>query len=404
MALEPKISLCMIVKNEEKFLPTCINSIKDLVSEIIIVDTGSTDQTIDIARYYGAKIFQFEWHDNFSEARNESLKHATGDWILYLDADERIDEKNKAKIRRLIQLKDVSAINVRVVIPQSARNLVTEFSYSYSRIFRNIPQIRFEGRIHEQIIPSIKRLGGKIYKSDITIDHWGFGIRKLRRENRNQQNLNILKDEIIKTPDDPFLHYNLADTYRTLGETDLAINHFEKVIELDDNDLHTDIVANVHIYLAQLYLLKNICDRAKANSNKAIELAPKEPLPYYILATIYFQDGNWQKAKQKLEYILSLIENHNNYIPSSNLDISQVYLDLGNCNYLMYDFDKAEMYYQQAIEQNPDSFEISFNLGRCYQRKENLKSAKKWYERALEIDPSFEAARVNLLKCYKAIY
>ena len=86
----PKLSLCMIVKNEEKFLAGCLESVKNIVDEIIIVDTGSTDKTIEIANSYNAKVYHFEWKNDFSLARNESIKHATGDWILILDADERL--------------------------------------------------------------------------------------------------------------------------------------------------------------------------------------------------------------------------------------------------------------------------------------------------------------------------
>jgi len=99
----PTLSLCMIVKNEEHFLEQCLNSVKDLVDEIIIVDTGSTDRTKEIAKKFNAKIFDFEWIDDFSKARNESLKNATGDWILVLDADETISSQNHQRIKDAIQ-------------------------------------------------------------------------------------------------------------------------------------------------------------------------------------------------------------------------------------------------------------------------------------------------------------
>ena len=105
----PTISLCMIVKDEEKFLPTCLESVKGYVDEIIIVDTGSTDRTIEIARRYNAKIYCHAWENSFSKARNYSLKYATGDWILILDADEEIERKDAYKLRNVIKkLKSIS--------------------------------------------------------------------------------------------------------------------------------------------------------------------------------------------------------------------------------------------------------------------------------------------------------
>src|SRR3990167_6711291 len=102
----PTISLCMIVKNEERYLDQCLNSVKDLADEIIIVDTGSTDRTKEIAKKFNAKIFDFKWTDDFSAARNESIKHATKDWILVLDADEVLDEEGKKMIREIVDGKE----------------------------------------------------------------------------------------------------------------------------------------------------------------------------------------------------------------------------------------------------------------------------------------------------------
>ena len=101
-----KISLCMIVKNEEAYLEECLTSVKDLVSEIIIVDTGSTDKTKEIAKKFGAKIIDFTWIDDFAAARNASIKQATGDWILVLDADEVIAKKDFETIKTLIADKE----------------------------------------------------------------------------------------------------------------------------------------------------------------------------------------------------------------------------------------------------------------------------------------------------------
>lgn len=97
-----KLSLSMIVKNEERFLPGCLESVKGLVDEIVIVDTGSTDGTKKIAESCRAKIIDFKWCDDFSAARNESLRHVTGDWVLYLDADERLDKSFHGTVRKLI--------------------------------------------------------------------------------------------------------------------------------------------------------------------------------------------------------------------------------------------------------------------------------------------------------------
>src|SRR3989344_2193313 len=100
------ISLCMITKNEEKYLGQCLDSVKELVDEIIILDSGSTDKTKEIAKKFKAKMLDFKWNDDFSEARNESLKHATKDWILVLDADEIIEKDDLEKIKEIVKDKE----------------------------------------------------------------------------------------------------------------------------------------------------------------------------------------------------------------------------------------------------------------------------------------------------------
>src|SRR3989338_8295195 len=102
----PSISLCMIVKNEADFLEQCLNSVKEIADEIIIVDTGSTDRTKEIAKKFNAKVIEHKWNNNFSEARNISLEHATKEWILVLDADEAISREDLPKIKILIKNRD----------------------------------------------------------------------------------------------------------------------------------------------------------------------------------------------------------------------------------------------------------------------------------------------------------
>jgi glycosyltransferase involved in cell wall biosynthesis len=100
---EATLSLCMIAKNEEKQIARCLGSAKNFVDEIIVVDTGSNDRTVEIAKQFGAKVVSHEWKDDFSDARNVSLEHASGDWILVIDSDETISKEDLEKIRQLIK-------------------------------------------------------------------------------------------------------------------------------------------------------------------------------------------------------------------------------------------------------------------------------------------------------------
>ena len=148
----PQISLCMIAKNEQANLKKCLNSVKDLVDEIIIVDTGSTDKTKEIAKKFGAKIVDFKWKDDFSAARNECLKHATKDWILVLDADEAIDENGSKEIKELIKkeydaylLPQINYSSSRAIAGLTPSGSSSEISGYYvsmiCRLFRNKKRI-----------------------------------------------------------------------------------------------------------------------------------------------------------------------------------------------------------------------------------------------------------------------
>src|SRR5205814_87754 len=144
---------------EEANLSDCLHSARDLVGEVIVVDTGSTDRTREVAAALGAMVHDFPWVDDFAAARNEALRHATGDWIWWLDADDRVDEENRVRLRALfagLGEENVGYVmKVRSVVhggTDAARML------DQVRLFRNHPQIRWQHRIHEQILPAIRRL------------------------------------------------------------------------------------------------------------------------------------------------------------------------------------------------------------------------------------------------------
>jgi glycosyltransferase involved in cell wall biosynthesis len=165
-----RLSICMIVKNEEEALPKCLSNIQGLADELIVVDTGSTDRTVEIAQSFGANIHYFAWNDNFSDARNESLKHATGDWILWLDADDILPKTHHATIRRLLGQPNNHAFFFRL------ENVGGDEATCYQlRMFPNRPGIEYTMPVHEQVLPSLIRLGiNKMVNLDVSVIHTGY--------------------------------------------------------------------------------------------------------------------------------------------------------------------------------------------------------------------------------------
>ncbi len=167
----PILSLCMIVRNEEKNLSSCLESVQDIVDEMIILDTGSTDNTIQIAKRFGADIYHFKWCDDFSAARNESIKFAKGKWILWMDADEQFDYRSKEELSSIIKLtQHPMGVNINI------RNLSSK-NESYGtayRLFSNHFGIHFKNVVHEQVSYSLKEMKAVIINSNIVIDHFGY--------------------------------------------------------------------------------------------------------------------------------------------------------------------------------------------------------------------------------------
>ena len=155
------MSLCLIARNEEATLPACLESAADLVDEIVLVDTGSTDRTREVAAHFAARVHEFAWVDDFAAARNESIRHATGKWIFWLDCDDRVDESERAKLRSLFgQLNDQNAGYLMKSVSSTGSAGGPQVVLDHVRLFPNRPDIRWQYRVHEQIMPAIARSGG----------------------------------------------------------------------------------------------------------------------------------------------------------------------------------------------------------------------------------------------------
>jgi tetratricopeptide (TPR) repeat protein/glycosyltransferase involved in cell wall biosynthesis len=231
LAMQPRISLCIIAKNEERNLQGCLQSAAELVDEIIVVDTGSTDRTRDVAAGLGARVVDFPWVDDFAAARNESLRHATGEWIFWLDGDERLDDENRGRFRRLAESLNGQAaafVMVQRSASKDAGNSATEVHQV--RLFRNHPAVRWSYRVHEQILPGVRKAGHEVRFTDIAITHTGYVDSELRRR-KTELNLRLLHLEDGDRPDDPFTLFNLGWAYQELGQVERALPLLRRSLE-----------------------------------------------------------------------------------------------------------------------------------------------------------------------------
>jgi tetratricopeptide (TPR) repeat protein len=198
------VSLCMIVRNESANLADALTSAQGLVDEVVIVDTGSTDNTRRIALDHGARVYDFPWCDDFAAARNESLRHASGEWIFWLDADDRISEGSRPKLHAVMgPLGAENAAYVMSVVSVGPDGRPDRQALQV-RLFRNDPRIRWDYRVHEHIMPAVHRAGGELRSTDVAIVHTGYMSADLVAK-KLQRNLRLLDLDLQSRPLDGHL-------------------------------------------------------------------------------------------------------------------------------------------------------------------------------------------------------
>ncbi len=222
------LSLCMIVRDEQDTLARCLESVADAVDEIVILDTGSRDRTIEIALSFGARVIERAWTQSFALARNASLEAARGDWLVYLDADEVLCEGQGARLRALTRRTWREAFYVCERSHTGEPGEGSAVSHEAMRVFRNRPEYRFEGRVHEQIAHRLPAyLPDCVEHSDVCIEHFGYLAAVRDGRGKSRRNIELLRLQRDETPLDPFLHFNLGSEYAAAGDAAGAVGELE---------------------------------------------------------------------------------------------------------------------------------------------------------------------------------
>jgi len=340
--MKPTISLVMIVKNEARTLKRCLESAVKYVNEIVIVDTGSTDNTKHIAQEFDAKIIDYVWKNDFADARNFALEHSSGDWNLILDADEYISNDCQEIIFEFITRNKHSIGKVKRIDKFMGTDGVNYEQIYISRIFP--AQCRYKGKIHEQIESDLPRI-----QLGIEVQHDGYF-----QQTKSNRNIPILKLAIEENPNDPYYHFHLAKEYRGLEDHHQALIHLKRA--------YTSMTG-----------LEGYAPNIIVN------------LLYAMIATSHLEEG------------LSLIQNHQDFL-SNNADfyfVSALYLlelILSNPEEYSGLISSIERYYKKALEigetgnegsvLGAGSFAAHHNLGVFYEVIGDLVKAKEQYMEA----------------------
>ena len=264
------LSLCMIIKDGEKYIEQCIESVMPAVAEIIIVDTGSTDSTLEKIKRFNPFVYQMEWKNDFSQARNASLKHATSDYILVLDADEVIYSEDLPKLIQAIENTNADCLTIRF------HNLTCENDENIFNIHEGLRILKngsyhFEGAIHEQPIFNFPDKTPITEHSGVRVKHYGY-LKSNAGEKKFDRNMTILKQVLENNPQEPFHLFNMGNQYMSIGDYKTAIEYYEKADKFKDINL----AYSPHLIYRHASCLKNLrkCDECLAVATEGLKLYP----------------------------------------------------------------------------------------------------------------------------------
>ena len=361
-----KISACYMVKNEENKLPRSLESVKSAVVEIIVVDTGSTDKTIEIAESYGAKVIQTPWKDDFSTPRNMAIDAATGNWIIFLDADEYFASPNKVR-SAITKLAD----NTTIIIPRIDidEDQDRELNHDWSmRIFRNVDYLRYRGLIHEHLT-NIKdgKMPYTFGSSELTIYHTGYAASKIKQ--KLQRNLELIEQEEKTIGHRPQHDITLADCYMGLGDYEKVIHYVKKAL----NSSTKELTGRGRLYRNLMNAMRNLNqsdEEVLKVIEEAIKILPQLPEFYAERAITLCDLNRLDEAYDGFKKSLEMWENmssdtyENSYYPRIR-DV--VYAQLSELERLKGNLKEAKRNIAEAIKIAPHN-QMYQNLAAQYQK------------------------------------
>ncbi len=360
----------MIVKNEERFLEQCLRSVADVVDEICIVDTGSTDRTIEIAKSFGAKVVEREWRNDFAWARNEALSMATRRWTIMLDADEELTVESKSALQ---VLKAAPAFHtgvwVRCYNESDDYRGTGAMSHALVRIFPTSERIGFRGMIHEfvSLDNGTEGLGAVI--APISIVHHGYLKEVVESRDKAKRNYEIVRAAADADPSDPFAWFNVGSTAFMMRDFEQARDAFEKMRSLNGK-APRGFISNGYAILAEVYSDK-LGDAVKGEE---IARGALEFSPHY--ANAHFQLGKTLVAQQRYDEaraaFLAAIDDGKysaqQFVVDDQVSIWKAHSEIGASYVAQQDDASAIEWFRKGLENAPKVQPLRLNLARALER------------------------------------
>ena len=301
-----KVSLTMIVRDEEKNISHCLESVRGLFDEIVVVDTGSTDRTVEIARSFGAKVFDFVWVDSFSAAQNEALSHAAGDYAFWLDADDVVEPGEREKLRELLgrlRVGDPAAYVVRCACDPSPDGTGGETVVDHIRLFPLRDDTRWTYRVHEQILPALRRANVPVRWTNLTVRHTGY-TDPVVRARKLDRDIRLLELDLIDLPNDPFVLFNLGAIAVERREWPRALGFLES--SLAGSAPSDSIVRKLFALIARTYQMMGESEKALRTCAEGLKLDREDAELWFRKAVVHRHRGESAEAETDWRRILGL--------------------------------------------------------------------------------------------------
>lgn len=385
-----KISLCMIVKNEEASLPRCLGSVKNVVDEMVVLDTGSTDRTVEVAQDFGAKVYHFEWCNDFAAARNEALKYVQGEWVLVLDADEVLTPEIAPQMQQAIEGKNNLAIDLvrrEVGAAQSPYSLV-------SRLFRHHPEVRFSRPYHAIVDDSIAQLLKRethwqvVSLAPVAILHYGYQPEAIAALDKYTRARKAMEGFLKTHPNDPYTCSKLGALYLQIGQLKEGIKLLRR--GLKSNKAEAPVLFELYYHLGNACARQQKPEQAAKHYQKAIAqpILPQLKLgAYNNLGSLLQRAGDLQTAQKIYETALKI-----------DPSFAVGYYNLGMALKGLGRFEEAIACYQQAIKLNPDYAFACQNLGVVLLKIGNLPESLEAFGKAIALHESQNPSEAERLR------
>ena len=347
------LSLCMIVKDEEEMLPRTLEAIAPAVDEIIVVDTGSTDRTVEIAESFGAKVLHHEWTGDFAAARNVSVDAATGDWIVWIDADEVLVAEDAPKLREL------TGQTWREAFYLVERNFTgdvedgTAVTHNALRVFRNRPEYRFEGRLHEQFAHNLPGyLGERVAHTQVRVEHYGYlGVVRDKKD-KARRNLELLEKQSADGVDTAYHKFNLGSEYLALGEWPKAADFLTRAwTEMEDDPRRHNYPYMPSLASRVVIALREAgrYDEAHAQADAGLEVFPGFTDLVFQQASIARDRGDMNAARELFERCLEMGDAPSKYTATVGCGTYLAMMALASIS----DTDEEQALLTRCLEEHP---------------------------------------------------